>query len=87
MPQIANQDFIKVKVEGAFAAMDADTKKYLLAKKKEGTIFDCLVESTTQGTSRVLAVHDTEAGSAITKIEITLVDGSTGAAEKVAILG
>ena len=34
MPQIANQDFIKVKVTGAFAAMDADTKKYLLAKKK-----------------------------------------------------
>lgn len=87
MPQIANQDFIKVKVEGAFAAMDADTKKYLLAKKKEGTIFDCLVESTTQGTSRVLAVHDTKAGSAITKTEITLVDGSTGTAEKVAILG
>jgi hypothetical protein len=87
MPQIANQDFIKVKVEGAFAAMDADTKKYLLAKKKEGTIFDCLVESTTQGTSRVLAVHDTKAGSAITKTEITLVDGSTGNAEKVAILG
>lgn len=87
MPQIANQDFIKVKVEGAFAAMDADTKKYLLAKKKEGTIFDCLVESTTQGTSHVLAVHDTEAGSVITKTEITLVDGSTGAAEKVAILG
>ena len=87
MPQIANQDFIKVKVEGAFAAMDADTKKYLLAKKKEGTIFDCLVESTTQGTIRVLAVHDTKAGSAITKTEITLVDGSTGNAEKVAILG
>ena len=43
MPQIANQDFIKVKVTGAFAAMDADTKKYLLAKKKEGTIFDILV--------------------------------------------
>lgn len=87
MPQIANQDFIKVKVEGAFAAMDAGTKKYLLAKKEEGTIFDCLVESTTQGTSRVLAVHDTKSGSAITKTEITLVDGSTGDAEKVAILG
>lgn len=87
MPQIANQDFIKVKVKGAFAAMDADTKKYLLAKKKEGTIFDCVVESTTQGTSRVLAVYDTVAGSAITKTEITLVDGSTGDAEKVAILG
>lgn len=87
MPQIANQDFIKVKVTGAFAAMDADTKKYLLAKKKEGTIFDVLVESTTQGVSRVLAVYDTKAGSAITKTEITLVDGSTGTAEKVAILG
>lgn len=87
MPQIANQDFIKVKVAGAFAAMDADTKKYLLAKKKEGTIFDCLVESSTQGTSRFLAVYDTEAGGAITKTEITLVDGSTSTAEKVAILG
>ena len=87
MPQIANQDFIKVKVTGAFAAMDADTKKYLLAKKKEGTIFDILVESTTQGVSRVLAVYDTESGGEITKTEITLVDGSTGTAEKVAILG
>ena len=87
MPQIANQDFIKVKVTGAFAAMDADTKKYLLAKKKEGTIFDILVESTTQGVSRVLAVYDTESGGAITKTEITLVDGSPGTAEKVAILG
>ena len=87
MPQIANQDFIVVKVAGAFAAIDADTKKYLLAKKKEGTIFDVLVESTTQGVSRVLAVYDTKAGSAITKTEITLVDGSTGTAEKVAILG
>lgn len=86
MPQLANQDFINVKVTGAFAAMDADTKKYLLKKKKEGTIFDVLVESTTQGVSRVLAVHDTEAGGAITKTEITLVDGSTGTAEKVAIL-
>ena len=87
MPQIANQDFIKVKVTGAFAAMDADTKKYLLAKKKEGTIFDILVESTTQGVSRVLAVYDTKYGGSITKTEITLVDGSTGTAEKVAILG
>ena len=87
MPQIANQDFVKVKVTGAFAAMDADTKKYLLAKKKEGTIFDILIESTTQGVSRVLAVYDTKAGSAITKTEITLVDGSTGTTEKVAILG
>lgn len=87
MPQIANQDFVKVKVTGAFAAMDADTKKYLLAKKKEGTIFDVLVESTTQGVSRVLAVYDTESGGSITKTEITLVDGSTGTAAKVAILG
>lgn len=87
MPQIANQDFIKVKVTGAFAAMDADTKKYLLAKKKEGTIFDVLVESTTQGVSRVLAVYDTESGGSIKKTEITLVDGSKGTAEKVAILG
>lgn len=86
MPQIANQDFIKVKVAGAFAAMDADTKKYLLAKKKEGTIFDVLVESTTQGVSRVLAVYDTMGDGAISKTEITLVDGSTGTAEKVAIL-
>ena len=87
MPQIANQDFVKVKVTGAFAAMDADTKKYLLAKKNEGTIFDVLVESTTQGVSRVLAVYDTKGGGSITKTEITLVDGSTGTAEKVAILG
>ena len=87
MPQIANQDFIKVKVTGAFAAMDENTKNYLLAKKKEGTIFDVLVESTTQGVSRVLAVYDTESGGSIEKTEITLVDGSKGTSVKVAILG
>lgn len=87
MPQIATQDFIKVHIDGGFADMSAESKSYLLAKKKEGTIFDCLVESSTEGTSRVLAVYDTTAAGAITKTEITLMKGSTGAAVKVAILG
>lgn len=85
MPQIANQDYIKVAFTGAFSAMDATTKGILYAKYKEGSIYDVLVKSSTEGESRILAVAETFTAGVLTKVEITVVDATTGASEKVTI--
>lgn len=85
MPQIAQQDYIKVSFTGAFSAMDAATKAILFNKYKEGSIYDCIVKSSTEGESRILAVAETFTSNVLTKVEITVVDATTGAAEKVTI--
>lgn len=85
MPQIAQQDYIKISFTGAFSTMDADTKKVLFNKYKEGTIYDVLVKSSTEGESRILAVAETFSGSTLSKVEITVVDATTAVPEKVTI--
>lgn len=85
MPQIANQDYIRVSFTGAFSAMDATTKAILYKKYQEGNIYDVLVKSSTEGESRILAVAETYTSSVLTKVEITVVDATTGVPEKVTI--
>lgn len=85
MPQIANQDYIRVSFTGAFSAMDNDTKKVLKAKYDEGVIYDVIVKSSTEGESRILAAAETVSDGVVTKVEITVVDATTGVPEKVTI--
>ena len=42
MPQIAQQDYIRIEIEDASALTDAEKAK-LAAKVAEGTIFDCII--------------------------------------------
>lgn len=44
MPQIAQQDYLRLRITHALSSLTADEKKWLLDKCKAGTIFDVIIE-------------------------------------------
>lgn len=57
MPQIAQQDYIRIEIEDITALTDAEKAK-IAEKVANGTIFDCLIV-TSDYTSRVIGHDDT----------------------------
>lgn len=57
MPQIAQQDYIRIEIKNSLALTDAE-KAEIAAKVANGTIFDCLIV-TSDYTSRVVGHDDT----------------------------
>lgn len=85
MPQIAQQEYLHYPVTGGLSDMGATTKAALVENVKNGTIFDCVIDTTTEGSCKVLGYHNTVSQGVVTKTEIVVTDCTTGTNEKVTI--